>query len=205
MILAQRILEKQECVIFRWREWIELERGWTNSWVPWEAQYSTSHEITSWTDRLLYGLMNDDGQMEQPKRHRTADYAASPHIHRGGLRDFIPPFPPSSNPMSLTSPYSHHRSWYQNAEHCRKLTRINMGRGCKYSYTIKCMLEKTWAISTRPLFLLIRLVNLHANHTLHFGALYLQSYYLGFQQTKAAHSDYCMYVCMKRTNITQSY
>jgi hypothetical protein len=41
--------------------------------------------------------------MDEPKRHRTADDAASTHTHRGWLRDFIPPFPPSSNPMPLTS------------------------------------------------------------------------------------------------------
>jgi hypothetical protein len=106
----ENIKSYKNAFIFRSRQWIELARVWTNSWVPWEAQYSTSHEITSWTDWLLYGLMNDDGQMgrgrqmEQPKSHRTADDAASPYTHKGWMRDFIPPFPPSSTPILCPLP-----------------------------------------------------------------------------------------------------
>jgi hypothetical protein len=98
MPLAQLLLQKHEYVYFS----IELERGCTR-----ETQSSTSHEIMSWLDRLLNGLMNDYGQMEaeagwwwmeEPKRHRTADDAANPYT-QGMVARFL--FHPSHHHQTL--------------------------------------------------------------------------------------------------------
>jgi hypothetical protein len=93
--------------IFRSREWIELERGWTNSWVPWEAQYSTSHDITSWTGRLLYRLVNDDRQMDaeaggsrwNSRRGTERLTMQLAHIHTGKGREIL--FHPSHSHQTL--------------------------------------------------------------------------------------------------------